>query len=285
MKPISAVILGAPGLGKSTLAGSVMELEQVKKAKLLVTKPGEEKSWLYQKYGLTDEAELFYDLGWNPTLGELKAGAYLKLLKRLRELQADTDFDAVIIDPGTDAINLLEHHILESQGVGSPGELRDTQGFYRQLRDKAQEFVLYAHLLSTPLVKRPKFVLIPWHTQPPKDGNIVSLGHGMKEKQESADQKAAGIEYEGQVLPMVEGSYRRKLAADVDVVVYCDLVSNKQINKKTKKPEEVTEYMIQVVPNKDRHSKIRIAPTLEGQMIPNRMPDLWRAIEDVSNQP
>jgi len=280
MKPISIVILGAPGLGKSTLAGSVMELPQVEKALLLVTKPGEEKSWLYQKYGLTDDAELFYDLDWNPTLGELKAGAYLRLMKRLKALQSDDTYDAVVIDPGTDAVNLLEHHILEPQNVGSPGELRDTQGFYRQLRDKAQEFVMYAHLLSTPLVKRPKFVLIPWHTQPPKDSNVVNLGHGMRDVKESADQKAQGIEYEGQVLPMLEGSYRRKLAGDVDLVVYCDIETVKGIDPKTKRPTESTEYQIQVVPNKDRHSKIRIAPTLAGKMIPNTMKALLEAVEE-----
>ena len=278
MKPISMVILGAPGLGKSTLAGSIMELEQVEKAALLIAKPGEEKSWLYEKYGLTNDAELFYDLAWNPTLGEFKAGAYLKLMRRLRELQKDDSFDAVIIDPGTDVINLLEHHILEPQGVGSPGELRDTMGFYRQLKDKAQEFVMYAHLLSTPLVKRPKFVLIPWHTQPPKEATTVSLGQGMKQKVESADQKGQGIEYEGMVLPMVEGSYRRKLAADVDVVVYCDIqTENKIVDKKR---VEVTEHVIQVVPNKDRHSKIRIAPTLAGKYIKNNMVDLMRAVEE-----
>ena len=280
MIPISMVILGAPGLGKSTLAGSVKELDQVDNVLLLVTKPGEEKSYLYQKYGLTEKAELFYDLDWNPTLGEFKAGAYLKLMKRLKSLQSDDIYDAVIIDPGTDAINLLEHHILEPQGVGSPGDLANTQNFYRQLRDKAQEFVMYAHLLSTPLVKRPKFVLIPWHTQPPKEGMVVNMGQGMKEKQQSADQKGAGIEYEGMVLPMIEGGYRRKLAADVDLVVYCDIETKRQLDPKTKKMVEVVEHQIQVVPNKDRHSKVRIAPTLAGQMIPNNMKALLEAVEE-----
>ena len=139
---------------------------------------------------------------------------------------------------------------------------------------------MYAHLLSTPLVKRPKFVLIPWHTQPPKEGMTVNLGQGMKEKQQSADQKGAGIEYEGMVLPMIEGGYRRKLAADVDLVVYCDIETKCQLDPKTKKMVEVVEHQIQVVPNKDRHSKVRIAPTLAGQMIPNNMKALLEAVEE-----
>lgn len=289
MKPISIVVLGAPGLGKSTLAGSVMELPGVEKGLLLVTKPGEEKSWKYTKHGLDAGAELYYDLGWNPTFGEYKAAAYMQLMRRLRDLQQDKTFDAVIIDPGTYAVNLIEHHILAPQNVGSPGELRDTQGFYRQLKDKAQEFVMYASLLSSSLVTqaggKPKYVIIPWHTQPPKDTITVTEnvgGQRTRKQVESADQKSAGIEYEGIVLPMIEGSYRRKLAADVDLVVYCDIEVSKQLDPKTKRMTEAVKYQIQVVPNKDRHSKIRIAPLLEGAMMPNSMLDLLKAVEEAN---
>lgn len=277
--PISCCILGAPGLGKSTLAGSVMELDQVKKALLLVTKPGEEKSWLYQKYGLDKDAELYYDIDWNPTLGKYEAGAYLMLLKRLRGLLEDTEYDAVIIDPGTDAINLLEHHILAPRGVGSPGELSDTMGFYRQLRDSAQEFVMQAHLLSTPIAKKPKFVLIPWHTQPAKESTSEKVAPGVRKEKQSADQRAHGIEYEGNVLPMLEGSYRRKLMGDVDLVVVCHVDVTK--DRRQNPPVEVANYHIRVVPNEEEHTKIRISPSLKISHLPNKMQALVEAMEEV----
>ena len=280
MIPISMVILGAPGLGKSTLAGSVCELEQVDKCLLIVAKPGEEKSFMYQRHGLTEKAELYYDADWLPTLSMYKADSYLRLLRRIEELRKDTEYDAVIIDPGTDVAELISHHILAPYKVGSYGDLPNTQSYFAQLADKAREFIGRANLLSTPIASKPKFVLIPFHTQPPKEGMVVNLGQGMKEKQQSADQKAAGIEYEGMVLPQIEGKYRRKLLADIDCVVYCDIETKRQLDPKTKKMVEVVEHQIQVVPNKDRHSKIRIAPTLAGQMIPNNMKALLEAVEE-----
>ena len=280
MKPVSIVILGAPGLGKSTLAGSVMELPEVEKALLLIAKPGEEKSWLYEKYGLSDNAEIYFDEGWLPTLDQYKAGAYISLLRRIEGLRQDDEYDAVIIDPGTDVGELITHHLLAPNKVGSPGDLPNTQQYYAQLASKAQEFVGRANLLACAgLAKRPKFVLIPWHTQPPKEGIVQNLGQGVKTKTESADQKGQGIEYEGLVLPQLEGKYRRKLNADVDVTVFCDVETKKKVVDG--KMTESTEFLMQVVPNKDRHSKIRIAPTLGKAMIPNRMVALAEAIEEV----
>ena len=275
-QPFSAVIMGPPGVGKSTMAGSICEVVDPEEVLLIVTKLGEEQSWLYRKYGL--EPELYYDRNWKPTLDMLEAGAFIKLLRRLHELLDDEEYGAVIIDPGTDAINLLEHYILEPQGVGSPGDLHDTQGFYRQLKDKAQEFVSAAAALSTSAAKRPKFVLMPWHVQPPKEGIYVKMGGG-KDKQQSADEKGAGIEYEGAVLPMLEGSYRRKLAGDVSMVIYCDVDTTKEFDKDAKKMVEHTEYFVQAASDKDRHAKIRIAKALSNQRFPNSMKALIEAME------
>jgi hypothetical protein len=283
MIPISVVTLGGPGLGKSTFASTVCKLVKPEKVLLIVAKPGEEKSWGYMEHGLNDRAELYYDLGWNPTLGEFKAGAYIQLLKRLRGLLDDTEFEAVIIDPGTDVVNLLEHHILAPSKVGSPGELSDTQVFYRQLRDKAQEFVLTAHLLSTPLAKKPKFVIIPWHTQPPKEGVFEKIAPGVRDKKKSPDERGAGIEYEGNVLPMLEGAYRRKLMGDVDVVVVCHIETVK--NRKTNPPTEEARYTVRVVPNNDEHTKVRIAPSLAVSSIPNDMAELVKLVEGQSWKP
>jgi len=123
LKPQAGVILGGPGLGKSTTAGSIAEVVGAEQTLLMVAKPGEEDSFIYQKYGLTDRAELYYDLDWNPEFDEYKANAYMRLLQRLKDLREDTEYDAVIIDPGTDVVTLIEHYLLSPSNVGSPGEL------------------------------------------------------------------------------------------------------------------------------------------------------------------
>ena len=272
MQPLTIVPLGGPGMGKSTFAGSVCELVPPAETLLIVAKPGEEKSFSYVKHGL--KPELFYDMGWIPGLKRFKAGAYNKLLQRMVDLADDTTYGAVIIDPGTDVVNLIEHCILEPYGKGSFGDLGDTMGAYRSLGDMSQEFLQTASLLSSSLVKRPKWVIVPWHVQPAKEGQYVKVGPGAKEKQESSDEKAQGIEYEGVVLPMLEGRYRRKLAADVDVVVYCDL----EVKKNMRTQVDEVSYFIQAAPNKDRHAKVRGAPVMQGRF-PNNLKALVEAME------
>lgn len=277
MQPLTIIALGGPGLGKSTLAGSICEVVPPNETLLIVAKPGEEKSFTYVKHGLDQSAELFFDMGWLPGLKRYKAGAYNKLLQRIVDLVDDTKFGAVIVDPGTDVVNMIEHCILEPHGKGSFGDLADTMGAYRSLGDMSQEFLMTASLLSSRLVKRPKWVIIPWHVQPAKEGQYVKIGQGQKEKQESADEKAQGIEYEGVVLPMLEGRYRRKLAADVDVVVYCDL----EVKKNLRTQVDEVSYFIQAAPNKDRHAKVRGSPVLRGRF-PNNMQALIAAMEEAN---
>lgn len=269
----SIVVLGAPGLGKSTFASTVAKVVPPEEVLLLVAKPGEEKSFGYVRSGLTDKAEIYHDREWSPTLGKFKAGAYLRLYERIYKLQDDEKYGAVIIDPGTDVIRLLEHHILSLHGVGSSGDLSDTRSFYAQLADKAEEFLQQAALLaSAGGSKRPKVVIIPWHVQPVKEGEYVK---GVRT--ESADQKARGIEYEGAVLPMIEGKYRRKLAADVDMVLYCDVKVTKDF--KSSPPKETVEYVVQVSPNEEKHSKIRLAPGLAQQYLPNDFAKLMEVMD------
>jgi len=101
---ISLVNIGAPGMGKSTFAGSVCEVVDPKRVLLMVTKPREKTGWLYKKHGLSANAEVFHDRDWNPSAGKYKANAWKDLMKRLDSLYEDTDYDAIILDPGTDAI-------------------------------------------------------------------------------------------------------------------------------------------------------------------------------------
>lgn len=271
MQPLTIVPLGAPGLGKSTLAASICEVVDPERVCLIVTKPGEERSFGYRRYGL--KPELFFDKGWIPTLKRYEGGGYIRLLQRLVDLYDDDHYDAVIIDTGTDVINLIEHFIVGPHNVGGFGELKEPRSAYRQLADTAQEFVLTASTLSSQGVKRPKWVIIPWHVQPAKEGQYSKQG----DKQESADERAQGIEYEGLVLPQLEGAYRRKLAADVDVVVYCDIETKKNLRT----GEQTVEYFIVAAPDKDRHAKVRASMTLKGR-IPNSMPALIAAMEEAN---
>ena len=221
------------------------------------------------------EAELFFDTQWIPGLKRYKAGAYNRLLNWLVDMQDDDKYSAIIIDPGTDVVNLIEHTILEPYGKGSFGELPDTMGAYRSLGDMSQEFLQTAALLSSKLVKRPKWVIVPWHVQPAKEGQYVKVAPGQREKQESGDEKGAGIEYEGAVLPMLEGRYRRKLAGDVDMVVYCDI----DIKRNLRLQKDEVEYFLQIAPNKDRHAKIRSTVISENVKIPNSMKALIEVME------
>lgn len=278
VRPLSMVVLGAPGLGKSTLAGSIADgIMDPSEVLLCVTKPGEEKSWMYQKTGLIESAELYHDPKWKPTLGSYTAGAYVQLLQRLQSLLDDETYGAVIVDPGTDVVSLLEHHLLAPHGVGSPGDFPDGRSFYRQLKDGAEEFLQTASVLSSSLAARPKWVIIPWHVQPAKEGEYVKQGRD-RVKTESADEKSAGIEYEGSVLPMIEGAYRRKLAADVDVVIYCDVEIRKDL--KSRPPKETAEYVVQVSPTSERHSKMRGTRGSTNGTIPNHMKEIVQLIRE-----
>lgn len=281
--PCSVVNLGAPGTGKSTLAASFCELIPPSETLLLVTKPGEEASFGYLKHGL--KAELYFDEGWLPTLKRFGYGAYLKLLTRVANLLSDEKYGLVIMDCGTDAVNLIEHTILGPSGIGSPGDLDNTQQFYRQLRDKAQELVGTAALLATTAAKRPKWVVIPWHVQPPKEGSYVKdpeNPRGPKIKTVAADEKAQGIEYEGMVLPQIEGGYRRKLAADVSIVVYHDVVTRNPTKEEYAAGQrgKVTEFVMQVRPNEERHAKLRLARALPMEYLPNDATALVVALKE-----
>lgn len=266
----SLALLGPPGVGKSSMAGSITEVVPAEEVLLIVAKPGEEKSWRYQAAGLTEKAEIYHDPDWLPVLGSFKAEGFIALMKRLKGLQKDTAFGAVIIDPGTDVIGLLEHYLLAPSAKASPGDLENTQGFYRQLKDTAESFVkLATSLASARVAARPKHILIPWHVQPAKEGQVVGKGPA-RAKVESADERGAGIEYEGNVLFMLEGAYRRNIAGDFDLCLYMDFkpgIGNRP-----------PEFFACPVPNADRHAKLRACPALSGTLPPT-MKALLEAVE------
>lgn len=186
----------------------------------------------------------------------------MALLERIHGLQEDDQYGAVIVDPGTDVMKLIKHHILAPYGVGSSGDLNNRHGYFAQMADKGEEFVQELTLLASEGGSvRPKIVIVPFHVQPIKEG----------------DEQAQDVEFQGKVLPKVEGSYRRTILADADMAIYCHLKTERSY--KTSPPKDTTEYLIQVVPNEERHAKIRLAPRLDQQYLPNDYSELVEALE------
>jgi len=272
----SIVVLGAPGTGKSYFAGSICEVVDPSRVLLMCPKPREKTSALYRKYGITNTAEVYTDMaGWNPEKSRYDAKAWRKLYDRVDSLLSDDKYDAIILDPFTDAVDLLEHHIIAPHKVGSPGEMTDTQGFYRQLKDKSADFIQrLTALADSSVAKSPKFIVVTMHVQPAKDGQQQSVrqGGGIKP---SADMRGEGIEFEGHVLPQMEGAYRRRMAADFGLVVYTDVKNGSRMNQETKKMEQYTDFRIQVRCSEERHAKM--APIV-ADSVPEHLPNTFKTL-------
>jgi len=266
--PFSTVALGAPKLGKSTFAASMAEVIPPEKIALLVTKPNELNSWGYEHYKLRERAQLIYDEGWRPSLGQFKAEGFVRLMQAIYNLYDDREIEGVIVETGTDVCELLKHKLLAPYKATSLSDLRQegkdaNYSYWDEFGEGMKEFFQATTNLATPLVKKSKFVIVTWHVQPQKEGDA-------KTGKKSADQTAAGVEFEGNVLPMIDGSYRRKLAADVDCVAFFDVETV---------PRKQVEYVMRVVPNSERHAGVRLAPSLAQALIPNNFGRLLEEIE------
>ena len=269
--PFGQVIvnLGPPKTGKSTFAGSICEVIPPERVALLCTKPNEANSFMYRKYGLTERAEIFMDAGWDPELGSFKATGWNALQKRIKELATDVNVDGIIIDSGTDAMELLSHASLASMQVlgktpASTGDLRAggakdaSFSYYDKIKVGAQGFM--TRLVEAAMnPTAPKFIIIPWHTQSPSE----------------EEQAKEGISHEGKVLPMIEGKYRQKLAGDCDVVVYSDVV--RVIDPTNKKP--VVKFVIQIAPSNDKHAAIRAITLPADATLPNEFKALHNLLK------
>jgi hypothetical protein len=82
------------------------------------------------------------------------------------------------------------------------------------------------------------------------------------------EKRARDIEYSGSVLPMIEGGYRMKIASDFDAVFFTLLRQTSEM-RLGKRIESAPEYLVQVVPNAERHagSAFGLAPV--ARELPN----------------
>ena len=266
------VVLGPPKTGKSTLAGSMAEVVPAERIALLCTKANEANSWLYRKYGLSERAEIFSDPGWDPEMGSFKADAWMRLNKRIISLTGDKAIDGIIVDSGTDSMDLQSHDILKGMKVNDkvPGDTGDLKAkgagdapfqYYGKLKAGAQRFM--NRLVECAMHPgAPKFIIVPWHTQAPSEEEMTR----------------EGVSFEGRTLPMIEGKYREKLAGDCDVVVYTDIRRTVVAGKPT------TQHMIQVMPSPDKHAAVRAMPMGTEQWLPNSFKALHAALTAVGGK-
>jgi hypothetical protein len=202
---ISVTIVGPAATGKSSFLGSIGEMYKPEEVLLLVPKPREMNSWLYREYGFSKSAEAYSDPKWRPSLEMYEADGFLKLERRLLELYEDEQYKVIILDPYTDVVRLASHDILKSDKAATPRESSDSRSFYGSLKHKLGNFTSTLVGLSSPVLPCPKHVLVAVHAQ------------SAREEEKSG---GVGVSFEGEVMPMIEGSHRHDFAAEFDIVCY-----------------------------------------------------------------
>jgi extradiol dioxygenase family protein len=279
---ICALIGGAPGTGKSHLLGSIVEVAGVEKAILLAPKPREVNSYKYVAHRDRIDAEVFRDNKWAPPAGSFEAGAYTQLYKRVLSLYDDTTYDAVILDPYTDVTHLAAHELMAVEKAATPRDLRDSIGFYGSLAYKLKDFTQSLTGLASPALKRPKHVLVAVHLQPTKEDQQLGKNAGGGTK-ESSDNRAQGVEFFGDALPMIEGRYRREIAAEFDILGKSVVMHGLEDYVKPeggKAKRQATQYVVQLGADPEFHAKAAIIPKLDVKHVPNTMPAIFKVIEE-----
>jgi hypothetical protein len=264
------VVAGPPGIGKSWFCGTVGEVIDPSEVLLIATIAREVRSVKYQQYNY--DTVICEDDQWEPHNGLYVSSGYSELLKIVKDLRKDKKYGAVILDSGTEA----GHFALEPWKVGDPSEMKSEGNRfqpYTQLDSAMDELVrgcskLAGHPAAGKVsVARPKFVLITWHIQPPKE----TIGDA-----ETADQKGEGVEYEGSVLPMVRGRFRRRIMGLVDSFVYADRVA--ETHPKTQKT--MIKHKIQIRSTNERHCKFPGIPPEKVTYIDNSFPEFLRVMDE-----
>jgi hypothetical protein len=270
---VAVVVEGPQGTGKSTLCGQLAEYVGPAKTLLIATLAKETESWKYKETKVP--YVLIEDLGWAPALGKFDATGFDEFRRLVRWLrEEDETYEAVILDSGTELGEMAWHAALAPHGVGSPAQMDGQSRWlpYETLNNNLDQGI--KELLSLrETAKKPKHVMVTWHIQPPKEdsqqGGVTKV---------SSDHAAKGIEYEGNVLPDVRGKYRRKLGSQFPTVVYTDLQTKAQMGLSTSAKGYDVQYMLQVRPDNDRHTKLS-GPLPEMQYIPNDFKELLKLIQ------
>lgn len=278
----SYVVAGPGGTGKSTLNGSMAEVLGADRILVLATLPREAESWKYNHYQV--DRVLFTDPNWNPELGKYEASATPKLIAMLEYLRdVDDQYDGIILDNGTDAAEHAWHLALSVHKAASPAHIENAKERWQPYEslDTSLDTIVTNLCSLTTVAKRPKHVGISWHVQPAKEDSVEGKGD-QKVTKESSDNRGMGVEYEGKILPMIRGKFRRKLITKVDAFVYSDILVKRNFNRDALSKTSIDDiptlvtYRIQVRPDEERHTKLP-GPLPEMQYIPND----FRAFRDL----
>jgi energy-coupling factor transporter ATP-binding protein EcfA2 len=268
----SVVVAGPGGTGKSTFLGTMAKYVKDtygKKTLLIATLPREMRSWKYQELGEDYiDCIVIEDKDWMPELSKYTATGFTKTLKLFESLYEDDTYGAVILDNGTEHGEQAWHNALAPWKISSPADMPPEESRNRWLPYDRLDSMLdqsINSLVGLTTAPTPKFVGIAWHVQAPKDDTVESVGMD-KVKKESADNKNKGVEYEGEVLPMIRGKFRRKLINKVEAMLYTNVDTRREF--KDGKIRETTEYLLQVHINDERHTKLP-GPMPEVSHIPN----------------
>lgn len=266
---VSFGLLGAPKTGKSDFAGSCAALGRTL---VLAAKPREANSRLYVELGC--DREVFYDADWAPSIGSYKADAYIRLLKRIHSLQSDDTYDFVIVDTFTDVAELASAELLKVENAATPSAMDNSQGFYGSLAFKLREVTKQLGHLQ--FAKHPKHVIIIAHTQPAKDDAVGRGGAVIK----SADSKAKGVEFEGNVLPMIDGKYRYKFSGDLDMILFSDIDIKNELQTvgTQRRMVETLSYTVQGKPDATKHAGGVLQSAFEGKTLPNNFAAILDAV-------
>lgn len=260
----SFLLMGPPGTGKSKTASTILNVTGVEKALVLGTKPRELNSYGYDSPKF--KKELYFDARWRPSLGLFDADGYIKLMRRLYELYDDEEYDAIILDAGTDAYELASHELLKVEKAATPRDMRDSMSYYGALGYKAKE--LTQSFTALQFAKKPKHIIMTMHTQPAKEDSARG--------NTTADKAGSGVEYEGNVMAAIEGRHRRTIAGDFDTVLFTDIKNEKKLDKG--KMTESTRYVLQVRPDQERHAKIALGPLISEKEIDNDLGLLFKLL-------
>jgi len=265
------MVCGPPKTGKSWLLGQMCEEGPTL---LIAFLQREVSSVQYQIHN--PDVILLEDTEWKPEPpgknGEVKgtynATAYSRFIELLELLQEDKIVSAsgepyrvVLIDSGTELAEAGWHEALQPMGVMDPAYLgpgENSFGPYTALDSLMDKALKGIQLLKT--APTPKYVGITWHVQPTKDDTVIRVGDrqsGYTKEKKSADHKGEGVEYEGSILPMVRGRFRRKVFGLVDAVTWTAVKHH--TDKGSKKDELSGErvstpvYLLQVRSDEERH--------------------------------
>lgn len=277
---LSLVVAGPPGTGKSWFLGTMAETGPTL---LIATLSREVNSVQYQRNNV--DVVLLEDLGWKPSAEEpqFEATAFTDFLKLIQELYEDDYYRNIIVDSGTELAEAAWHEALMPHGVAAPAEMEDKKSRWLpyETLDILLDQAIKGVVSLTKLAKTPKNVGIAWHVQPPKDDTYETSGD-VKSKKASADHAGEGVEYEGKVLPMIRGRFRRRLASQVDAYIYSDIqwrTGGEGVKKK-----RTPSFVVQVAPLQDRHTKLP-GPVPEVTHIPNNFKEFMGLIEKIKHHP